>query len=152
MFTGKANTTFNNKPFTSPIIRVMENTVHEQVQRLYRAAKQLRKIDKKSAVAKLLNISPQNLNGWEERGISEGGLLKAQEVIGCNALWLRDGVGDMVKGGTIVNGLTAEEISELIKLFEQADQDGRRAIMDMAQAMARMGNLARSRAADDKFQ
>lgn len=127
--------------------------IHTQTRRLYQAAKHLRNVEGKSAVARLLNISPQNLNGWEERGISEGGLLKAQEVIGCNAIWLRDGTGDMIAGGGAPDtGLTATEISDLIILYEQADQEGRRAIMDMAKTVARLADLSRSRASADKFQ
>lgn len=155
MFTEKANATFNNGMFNCRIIRGMSDNanIHAQTRRLYQAAKHLRNIEGKSAVARLLNISPQNLNGWEERGISEGGLLKAQEVIGCNAIWLRDGSGDMIAGGGSHDvGLTATEISDLIILYEQADPDGRKAILDMAKTVARLADLSRTRAAANKFQ
>lgn len=73
--------------------------MHPQMTRLYQAAAELRHAEGQSAVAKLLNVSPQTVNNWEVRGISSDGLLSAQEVIGCNAIWLRDGVGDMVGPG-----------------------------------------------------
>lgn len=79
--------------------------------------------------------------------------MKAQEVIGCNAIWLRDGVGDMTAGGVVpATGLTAAEISDLITLYEQADEDGRRSILDMAKTVARLADLSRTRSAADKFQ
>ena len=71
--------------------------MHEQMTRLYTAAKDLRDVEGQSAVAKILNMSPQTLNNWEARGISNEGLLKAQEIIGCDAIWVRDGKGEMTK-------------------------------------------------------
>lgn len=85
---------FNNTLFNCPMIMPM----HEQMTRLYFAAKALRHVEGQSDVAKLLNESPQTLNNWEARGISKGGMLTAQEVIGCNAVWLRDGTGNMTSG------------------------------------------------------
>jgi hypothetical protein len=73
--------------------------MHPQMTRLYQAAAELCKAEGQSAIAKLLNISPQRVNNWEVRGISNEGLLSAQEIIGCNAIWLRDGMGDMVGPG-----------------------------------------------------
>lgn len=92
MFIEKANTTFNNSMFSYSIIRGM----HEQMTRLYQAARELRGIDEKGKLAALLNVSHQNLNAWEKRGISDEGLLNAQAVLGCDAIWLRDNVGRMI--------------------------------------------------------
>lgn len=123
-----------------------ERQIHEQMQRLYQAAKKLKGIEKKADLGRLLDVSDQNLNGWEKRGISEGGLLTAQIVLGCDAVWLRDGTGDMVKGGgSVRDGLTASEITELITLYEQADSEGRGDVMKMARAMAKLANSARAR-------
>lgn len=69
--------------------------MHDQAMRLYLAAKQMRELDRLSDVARLLEISPQTLKNWEERGISSDGMLKAQKLIGCNANWLATGVGTM---------------------------------------------------------
>jgi len=68
--------------------------------RLYKAAEILRETTGQSAVAALLNESPQTLNNWESRGMSKNGMLKAEEVIGCRARWLQDGSGEM--GGQTV--------------------------------------------------
>jgi DNA-binding XRE family transcriptional regulator len=95
MFSHIVNTVFNNTLFNCPIIPAM----HEQMKRLYAAAKNLRDVEGQSAVAKLLNVSPQTINNWEARGISNEGLLKAQEVIGCDAIWVRDGGRPMTKEG-----------------------------------------------------
>jgi hypothetical protein len=64
--------------------------------RLYEAAKALKKTEGQSAVAKLLNESPQTLNNWESRGISRAGAIKAQDEIGCDASWVIAGKGAMV--------------------------------------------------------
>lgn len=83
----KSNTAFNNILFTKH--KMMD--MHESMERLYSAAKEIKKIEGQSAVARLLNELPQTLKNWESRGISKGGAIKAQEVIGCNANWLTEG-------------------------------------------------------------
>lgn len=62
--------------------------MHLSAERLYLAAKQLRDVNGPSAVARLMEESPQTLKNWEARGISHSGALTAQKKIGCNALWL----------------------------------------------------------------
>ena len=151
MFKEKANAAFNNKLFSCAMIRAMsdDKLISEQMQRLYKAAKALKNISGKSNVARLLDAYPQNLGHWENgRPISGDALVKAQEKIGCDAIWLRDGTGVMTKG-QIQLGLTAAEVTDLIKRYEDSDKEGRKAIMDMAQAMAKVGGSARSRAAND---
>ena len=69
--------------------------MHEQMKRLYEAAKALKQIYGQSELARLLNISPQTIHNWQARGISKQGLLKAQEMVGCSALWLETGKGLM---------------------------------------------------------
>lgn len=69
--------------------------MHAQMDRLYQAAYELKGIRGQTALAFALNESPQTLSNWESRGISSNGLLSAQEKIGCNAIWVRDGVGTM---------------------------------------------------------
>ncbi|WGG51808.1 hypothetical protein [Rugamonas sp. DEMB1] len=76
--------------------------MHAHMERLYQAAKKAKKLGDKegqSAVAKMLNISPQRVNNWEARGISSEGLLEVQRIFGCNAIWIRDGVGPMLLAG-----------------------------------------------------
>ena len=69
--------------------------MHEQMKRLYEAAKVLKRIYGQSELARAINASPQTIHNWQERGISKQGMLKAQEVIGCSALWLETGSGPM---------------------------------------------------------
>ena len=75
--------------------KIESHAMHIHMERLYRSAKELKNADGQSAVARLLNVSPQRINNWEARGISSEGLLEAQKIIGCNAIWVRDGEGPM---------------------------------------------------------
>lgn len=113
-------------------VQLVSNT-HDQVRRLYFAAKTLRNADNKSDVARLLNVSPQNLYVWEDRGISAEGLLNAQAAIGCDAIWLRDGSGEMVGGAEALKSAT-DDWAELVRLFSKADKDSRSMILSGAQA------------------
>lgn len=69
-----------------------EKTIHASVQRLYLAAKETGD-DAPAKVARRLNVSPQTLNNWEARGISQSGSLLAQRVYGCDAVWVTTGDG-----------------------------------------------------------
>jgi hypothetical protein len=60
---------------------------------LYQAAAELQNVQGQSAVARLLNVSPQVMKNWEARGVSEGGALLAQKIIGCDANWVLNGFG-----------------------------------------------------------
>lgn len=134
MFKIKANTMFNNGRTNCAMMRGMEQAeeISGQMERLYLAAWELRKLKGQSNVARHLGMSPQNLRLWERgRPISYEGLVRAQEMIGCDAIWLRNGVGDMVRGG----GGTLDDLSDvarLISLYGQADDRGRRLILDFA--------------------
>jgi DNA-binding XRE family transcriptional regulator len=104
-----------------------------QMKRLYEAAKALRNVEGQSELARIMNASPQTVNNWEARGISNEGLLTAQEVIGCDAIWLRDGTGSMARGGVAAQQ-SFGEIVRLITLYEQSTSDGRSFILDSADA------------------
>jgi len=69
--------------------------MHPQMERLYKAAEELRGIKGQSDVARALNSSPQTINNWEARGISKAGMINAQTELGCSASWLETGLGDM---------------------------------------------------------
>lgn len=69
--------------------------IHPSMVRLYQAAKELRGVTGQSALARLLNASPQAVKNWEGRGVSKSGALTAEEVIGCSALWITQGTGAM---------------------------------------------------------
>lgn len=72
--------------------------MHEQMKRLYEAAKVLKRVSGQSELARLFNVSPQTIHNWQVRGISKQGMLKAQEMVGCSALWLETGAGHMSLG------------------------------------------------------
>lgn len=84
VFSKKPIMMFNNMPFSGETIPAM----HETYERLMLAAKELRDVTMPAAVARLLNTSQQVLKNWEKRGLSEGGALVAQRIIGCDANWL----------------------------------------------------------------
>jgi phage repressor protein C with HTH and peptisase S24 domain len=90
-FKQKSNTTFNNILFTKQKISHM----HASTERLYQAAKQMRDVSGQSAVARLLNESPQTVKNWETRGVSRAGAMTAETVIGVRAAWLLTGEGSM---------------------------------------------------------
>ena len=69
--------------------------MHETMARLYDAAKALKETEGQSAVARLLDELPQTLNNWETRGVSQQGAVKSQDKIGCDAVWLLQGAGEM---------------------------------------------------------
>lgn len=72
--------------------------MHEQMKRLYEAAKVLKHVYGQSELARLFNVSPQTIHNWQARGISKQGMLKAQEIVGCSASWLETGTGQMSLG------------------------------------------------------
>jgi hypothetical protein len=140
MFIENANATFNNTVFNCRMITGMNKSakeISEQMQRLYQAAKELKGIEGKSDVARLLNLLPQHLNNWESgRPISAEGLLTAQQHIGCDAVWLRDGTGDMRRGGTS-NSVELTDLIQLTTLYSQSTDNGRRLIMRTAKSTAK---------------
>ncbi|WPB58611.1 helix-turn-helix transcriptional regulator [Xylophilus sp. GOD-11R] len=75
--------------------------MHPTAARLYEAAQTLRQTTGQSAVAKLLNESPQTVKNWETRGVSKAGAIKAQTAIGCSATWLTSGAGAMGAGSAV---------------------------------------------------
>lgn len=74
--------------------------MHQSTERLYQAAKQIRDITGQSAVARLLNESPQTVKNWETRGVSKSGALTAEAALGVRATWILAGEGEMLTGGT----------------------------------------------------
>lgn len=47
-----------------------------------------------SDLADHLGESPQTINNWKSRGVSQSGALKAEAVFGCSPRYVRDGVGN----------------------------------------------------------
>lgn len=102
----------NNALFTLGTIPQMAKDIHESAARLYEVAKAVG-TEGKSALARLLNESPQVVNNWELRGVSEGGALKAQAVIGCNAVYILTGKGDPMLN------LSRPEVIEIAETFSK---------------------------------
>jgi hypothetical protein len=75
--------------------------MNEQTARLFEAAKVLHNLTEPHQIAKRMHISQQTLKNWESRGISDVGLLDAEQYIGCSAIWLRTGKGDMCRGAPL---------------------------------------------------
>jgi phage repressor protein C with HTH and peptisase S24 domain len=94
MFKLGVNKACNTSCLDRPIIAGM----HIQMERLYRAAKELKNIGNQAELARALNQSSQTVNNWEARGISKTGLLLAQTEIGCSVTWLTTGEGPMIVG------------------------------------------------------
>ena len=82
---------FINRLFTCETMPPM----HETMVRLYEAARTLKGLTTQSEVARAFNFSQQRIKNWEARGMSKGGMLKAQEVFGCSATWLETGKAPM---------------------------------------------------------
>lgn len=76
--------------------------MHPSTDRLYQAAQKLKDVNGQSAVARLLNESPQTVKNWETRGISRAGALRAEEVIGARAAWLLTGEGEMASPDSLL--------------------------------------------------
>lgn len=90
VFNKKSIVMFNNTVFNGETIVGMTE-LHATTERLYQAARELRGVSGQSAVARVLEVTPQVMKNWEKRGLSEGGALAAQKHIGCNANWLLEG-------------------------------------------------------------
>lgn len=104
---------FNNRVFSLGRITGMEDPqIHPSMARLYQAAKELKGVTGQSAVARLLNASPQAVKNWEGRGVSKTGALTAEEVIGCSALWITQGTGEMRGGGLTTGGATPQLLNQ----------------------------------------
>lgn len=95
MFNEKANAAFINGSFTCATIRGM----HETMIRLYEAARLMRDLETQTDVALAMEQSPQTLSNWERRGMSKGGMLIAEEKLGCSAQWIRTGIPPMEARG-----------------------------------------------------
>ena len=56
--------------------------------KLYQFARENRQIGGQTELAKAMGETPQTVNNWEARGISQRGANVAQKRIGCDANWL----------------------------------------------------------------
>lgn len=84
----------SNTMFTNTINKVVTIArMHETMERLYKAAKDLAQIEGQSALARYLDETPQTVNNWEARGISKAGIIKANQKLGVEINWLKTGIG-----------------------------------------------------------
>lgn len=105
--------TFNNTVFSEATICVMPS-IHATVDRLYLAAQQLRDVKGQSAVARLLEVSPQVVKNWESRGLSNEGALLAQKTIGCDANWLLEGTSELSRKAWAPRHVKAGFVSDIV--------------------------------------
>lgn len=68
---------------------------HVTFDRLVRAMKGRKDFDGPSDLSRLLNVSPQTITNWASRGVSQKGMIKAQELFGLRADWIKTEIGDM---------------------------------------------------------
>lgn len=131
MFKVIANNLCNNAAFNCLIITpTLKNNkkerakpMHEQMQRLYEATEKIKSVTGQSAVARLLNVSPQRLTNWEARGMSFEGMIDAELLIGCSAVWLRSGEGPMVIGALYAPAVDATQKPDALKLTCETAQE-----------------------------
>lgn len=70
---------------------------HPATERMFQAAREKRLLigdDATSAMARLLNTSPQTVNNWRTRGPSKQARLDFQQRYGVSATWIESGDGD----------------------------------------------------------
>lgn len=79
---------------TRRLALVTLDPMHKSATRLYEAARKIGRIEGQSAVARLLNLSPQVLKNWETRGVSFEGAVIAERILGVSPAWLLDETGD----------------------------------------------------------
>lgn len=148
MYLEKANTLCHNVAFSRRIIVPMKREIHPQMQRLYRAAEELAQVKNKAGLARLLNQKDQTINNWEDRGISDPGLLLAQEKIGCDAIWVRDGVGEMVRQVGKAPPASLDDVAHLILVYGKLPEKQRQLTLDFAESMLELAGSGKIAAGD----
>lgn len=84
MFNQQSNATCKNILFNALDMHQM----HESMAKLYKFARENKQITGQTELANALGETPQTVNNWEARGISQRGANVAQRKIGCDANWL----------------------------------------------------------------
>lgn len=136
MFNGLSNGMCNRAAFISHTICGMESDagMHETMRRLYLAAETLRGWRGQTFVAAKLDLSPQALNNWESRGMSKGGMLAAQSVIGCSANWLATGIGEMCLSEQVAPSISASD-AKLLDNWAKLRDSQQRTLLAQIDAM-----------------
>jgi hypothetical protein len=115
-------------------------SIHESMNRLYQAALELGGIKGQSAVARALDCSPQVVQNWEKRGISNKAALSAERIFGCSARWIMDGTGEMslldaTDPACQYDGLIKDVIKMMLKSDEQGQLRMKIAVEDAFKAL-----------------
>ncbi len=76
--------------------KVPGKPVHQQMQRLYLAAKKSGIVDQ-AGMATAFKTTSGKINNWEARGISKQGMIQAEKMFGCSSFWLATGEGPMYR-------------------------------------------------------
>ena len=84
MFNQKSNMPCKNILFN----RQQMSKMHDSMERLYKFPKANRSITGQTDLATAMGETPQVINNWEARGISQRGANLAQKKFGCDANWL----------------------------------------------------------------
>ena len=143
MFNKKSNTVCNNALFSYGRIVDMERKMHPTMERLYIASKKLKGVEGHAGLTTLFNESPQLITNWEKRGISKAGLIKAQRIVGCSALWLETGEGPIVFGAlpetateqTKSSPTYSKSIQAMIALMIKLDQEDQGRLLGRIEVM-----------------
>lgn len=123
--------------------------MHIQMTRLYEAAQKLRGLTTQVEIANLLNQSNQTVNNWEARGISKGGMLLAQQKLGCSATWLATGEGPMQ---VAAHGKAGDEVPQAFDANVKPMPMGTRAIPVISAIQAgKMKEIAQPYAIGDGY-
>lgn len=74
--------------------------MHESALRLLKCARQAtehlaanQRVVDFATLRERMEVSPQTLTNWKDRGVSKDGALKAESLFGCPAAWVLDGNG-----------------------------------------------------------
>jgi len=102
-----------NSAVDSPNTMCGMEKIHPTMARLYEAAALLKGLSGQSEVARALNMSPQRVNNWEVRGISQEGANKAQLGLGINATWILTGKGLMALEANVLESSPPSQFGRL---------------------------------------
>lgn len=92
----------------------------DSAQRLYQAAKVSMNIEGQSDIARALNVAPQVVKNWEERGVSKEGILVGSRVFSCSPEWLEYGTNET----TSPTFEYSPQTKEAIRIMSSMDQRG----------------------------
>lgn len=91
-----------------------------------------RQINDFASLGACLEVSSAVMTNWKARGISQDGALRAQRVLGCNAIWLLDGAGPQSIGaGSAFTGELLEAASRADNPTLRQAENAARNVLDL---------------------